>query len=318
MSNIKKYSLAFILALSLHFSIIGLFAFNFISEPTPTPKVQEKVPEIIEASLLDENVVAEKAKELKQAEEKKLNQQQQQKDQLAEQLKQEKLRIAQAKTKRLEAEKTAKIEADRLQKAARNEAKKLAAIKQAVVLEKQKQEAIKQQRIAEEQAQAAEKKRKQEVERVAEEQRKIAAEKKEVARKEAEKQQKIAEEKQRQEELARQKADAARQAEENRVRAENARIAEKATADAKVLIERKVTQNWNRPSAVSGKLACTIRVGLIPSGDVMSVVVVKGSGNQLFDDSAERAVFKASPLPVPKDPKVFSQFRSFTFVFSPN
>ncbi|MDT8425751.1 MAG: cell envelope integrity protein TolA [Methyloprofundus sp.] len=318
MSNTKKYGLAFILALSLHFSIMGLFAFNFISEPTSTPKIKAEVPEIIEASILDENVVAEKAKELQQAEENKQIQQQQQKDQFAEQLKQEKLRIEQAKTKRLEVEKTAKIEAQRLQEVANNEAKKLAAIKQAVVLEKQKQEAIKQKRIAEEQAQAAEKKRKLEAERVAEAQRKAEAEKQEVARKEAEKQQKIAEEKQRQEELARQKEAAAKQAEENRVRAENARIAEKATADAKVLIERKVTQNWNRPSTVSGKLACTIRVGLIPSGDVMSVVVVKSSGNQLFDDSAERAVFKASPLPVPKDPKVFSKFRSFTFVFSPN
>jgi colicin import membrane protein len=311
MSNINKYSLAFILALSLHFSIMGLFAFNFISEPTPTPQVQEKVPEIIVASILDENAVTEKAKELQQAEEKKLNHRQQQKDQFAKQLKQEKLRIEQAKTKRLKIERAAKLEAKRLQQVTKNEAKKLAAIKRAVVLEKQK-------RIAKERAQAVEKKRKQEIERVAEEQRKVAAEKKEAARKEAEKQQKIAQEKQRQEKLARQKEAAAKQAEANRVRAENARIAKKSTADAKILIERKVTQNWNRPSTVSGKLACTIRVGLIPSGDVMSVVVVKGSGNQLFDDSAERAVFKASPLPVPKDPKVFSKFRSFTFVFSPN
>jgi len=311
MSNLQKYAFAFILALSLHFSIIGLFAFNFISEPAPTPKVQKQVPEIIKASILDENVVAEKAKELQQAEEKKLNHRQQQKDQLAKQLKQEKLRIKQAKTKRLKIEKAAKAEAKRLQQVAKNEAKKLAAIKQAVVLEKQK-------RIAKEKAQAVEKKRKQEAERVAEEQRKVAAEKQEVARKKAEKQQKIAKEKQHQEELARQKKAAAKQAEVNRVRSENARIAKKATADAKVLIERKVTQNWNRPSKVSGKLACTIRVGLIPSGDVMSVVVVKGSGNQLFDDSAERAVFKASPLPVPKDPNAFSKFRSFTFVFSPN
>ncbi len=307
MSNLQKYAFAFILALSLHFSIVGLFAFNFISEPTPTPKAQDKLPEIIEASILDENVVAEKAKELQQAEEKKLNQRQKQKDQFAKQLKQEKLRIKQAKTKRLKAEKAAKVEAKRLQQAAKNEAKKLAAIKQAVVLEKQKQEAIKQKRITEEKAKAAKKKRKQEAERVAEAQRK-----------KVEKQKKIAKEKQRQEELIKKKFAAAKQAKENRIRAENARIAKKATADAKVLIERKVTQNWNRPSTVSGKLACTIRVGLIPSGDVMSVVVLKGSGNQLFDDSAERAVFKASPLPVPKDPKVFSKFRSFTFVFSPN
>jgi len=312
MSNINKYSLAFILALSLHFSIIGLFAFNFISEPTPTPQVQEKVPEIIEASILDENIVAEKAKELQQAEEKRLNQRQQQKDRFAKQLKQEKLRIEQAKTKRLKVEKAAKVEAKRLQQVAKNEAKKLAAIKQAVVLEKQK-------KIAKEKAQAVEKKRKQELERVAEEQRKVAAEKKEVARKEAEKQQKIAQEKQRQEKLVRQKEAAAKQAEESRVRAQNARIAKKAMADAKVLIKRKIMQNWNQPSAIPDGLSCTIRVNLIPStGDVMLVNVEKSSGNRLFDESAERAALKASTLPVPKDPKIAQQFRSFVLLFDPN
>jgi len=65
-------------------------------------------------------------------------------------------------------------------------------------------------------------------------------------------------------------------------------------------------------------LSCKVKVNLIPSGDVMSVSVVKSSGNALFDNSVERAVRKASPLPVPKDPSVFKQFRSFTFVFAPN
>jgi hypothetical protein len=49
----------------------------------------------------------------------------------------------------------------------------------------------------------------------------------------------------------------------------------------------------------------------------MSVVIVESSGNSLFDDSAERAVRKASPLPVPKDPGVFKQFRSFSLEFAP-
>ena len=64
-------------------------------------------------------------------------------------------------------------------------------------------------------------------------------------------------------------------------------------------------------------MKCKIKIGLIPSGDVMSAAVVESSGNSLFDDSAVRAVYKASPLPVPKDPNVFKQFRNFTFVFAP-
>ncbi|SMG67316.1 protein containing TonB, C-terminal domains [methanotrophic bacterial endosymbiont of Bathymodiolus sp.] len=50
----------------------------------------------------------------------------------------------------------------------------------------------------------------------------------------------------------------------------------------------------------------------------MSVVIIESSGNSLFDDSAERAVRKASPLPVPKDPGVFKQFRSFSLEFAPD
>jgi len=305
MSILQKYAFAFILALSLHFIIIGLFAFNFTSEPVPMLKAQDKdkVPEIIEASILDENAVVEKAKELQQTEEKKLKQRQQQKALFAKQLKQEKLRIKQVKAKRLKAEKTAEIEAQRLQNIAKNQAKKLAAIKQALVLEKQKQEAIKQKRIAREQAQAAEKKRKEEAERMAEQQRKAAAKKKEIARKETEKQKKMM---------------AAKRAEENRVRAENAKIAKKAIADAEVLIKQKVMQNWNQPNTVPDGLSCKIRVKLIPaSGDVMAVKVEKSSGNRLFDESAERAVLKAATLPVPKDPKIAQQFRSFTLLFDP-
>ena len=138
------------------------------------------------------------------------------------------------------------------------------------------------------------------------------------ARKEAAKQKKIAAEKQQKVLAEKLRAEAAMQLEQNRKRTENARIAKKASADARALIKRKVTQNWDRPSSVSGHLKCKIRIGLIPSGDVMSVVVVESSGNPLFDDSAERAVRKASPLPVPKDPNVFKDFRSFNLEFAPD
>jgi colicin import membrane protein len=50
----------------------------------------------------------------------------------------------------------------------------------------------------------------------------------------------------------------------------------------------------------------------------MDADVVRSSGNGVFDRSAENAVRKASPLPVPKDRKLFRRnFRSFTFEFKP-
>jgi len=47
-------------------------------------------------------------------------------------------------------------------------------------------------------------------------------------------------------------------------------------------------------------------------------VVIGSSGDPIFDRSAENAVRKASPLPVPQDRNLFNQeFRVFTFVFKP-
>jgi colicin import membrane protein len=50
----------------------------------------------------------------------------------------------------------------------------------------------------------------------------------------------------------------------------------------------------------------------------MEAVVVSSSGDPIFDRSAENAVSKASPLPVPQDKSLFNdEFRVFTFVFKP-
>jgi colicin import membrane protein len=65
-------------------------------------------------------------------------------------------------------------------------------------------------------------------------------------------------------------------------------------------------------------LKCTIQVKLLSSGEVMDAVVVSSSGDPVFDRSAENAVRKASPLPVPQDKELFNkQFRVFSFVFKP-
>jgi colicin import membrane protein len=50
---------------------------------------------------------------------------------------------------------------------------------------------------------------------------------------------------------------------------------------------------------------------------VMDAEVISSSGDEDFDRSAESAVNKASPLPVPKDKELFARkFRSFQFLFN--
>lgn len=298
-----KYFVSFLLALGLHLGIIALFIINATSDTPVLSVKKQEAPVIIDAMILDESVVTAKANELKQQQDKKQRQQQKQQDDYAKKLAQEKQHLKQLEDKRQQEENEAK----KRQKTAQQEQKKLQAIKHKLALEKKKQQEIAKKR------QADEKKRKAEAKRAAEEKRK-----KEAARKQAEKQKKIAAEKKKKAQQEQLRAEAAREKEQNRIRAENARISQKASADATALIKHKVTQNWNRPGSVTGRLKCKLRIGLIPSGDVMSVALIESSGNSLFDESAERAVRKASPLPVPKDPSVFKNFRSFILEFAPD
>lgn len=64
-------------------------------------------------------------------------------------------------------------------------------------------------------------------------------------------------------------------------------------------------------------MSCLLRIRLLPGGSVVGVAVIEGSGSLAFDDSAVRAVHKASPLPVPQEPELWNQFRDFTVRFKP-
>lgn len=84
------------------------------------------------------------------------------------------------------------------------------------------------------------------------------------------------------------------------------------------LISQRVESRWNRPLAARAGMVATLRISILPGGEVANVVVSGSSGNPAFDASAIEAVRRASPLPVPDDLTVFSQnFRNFTLKFRP-
>ena len=112
-------------------------------------------------------------------------------------------------------------------------------------------------------------------------------------------------------------ADAAAQAkvEAQKVKAATQRVE---AEQAKLAIKQKVNRIWIRPVSTTAGLKCTIRVRLLSDGTVMDAEVISSSGDEDFDRSAENAVNKASPLPVPKDKELFArEFRSFQFLFNP-
>lgn len=179
---------------------------------------------------------------------------------------------------------------------------------QAIEDEKRQQEAAQKQR----QAELA---RKREAERERQEaERKKQLEAEQMHQAELRREQELAE-RQKQAEQALQ----AQLAAEEEQRQEAARAA-RAMAEAekyKVLIRQKVSRNWSRPPSSAGGLQCVVRVRLVPGGEVLQATVVRSSGDAPFDRSVENAVYKASPLPLPEDPELFSYFREIEFVFSP-
>lgn len=78
-------------------------------------------------------------------------------------------------------------------------------------------------------------------------------------------------------------------------------------------IREAIRSQWLRPPGLSDELVCRVQVELLPNGQVISVQITDGSGVIAFDDSVEKAIVKADPLPTPTDPKAFVRVLNLTF-----
>ena len=230
--------------------------------------------------------------------------------------------------KKLEDEKKAKEELEKL-KLKQEEEKKLEQLE----VERKKKEKQEQ----EEQKKREEKKKKEEtLKKEQAEKKKLEAEKK----KKAEEKKKADEKKKKEEALKKEQAEKKKKAEQEKKRKEaeerkkaedalkkqlEAEQAARVQADAanamSALVDRiaaAVENNWRRPLNSRSGLKATIRVKVSRNGDVLSANVVKSSGDSFFDQSAELAVKKASPLPFPADPKYYEHINEFDLLFNPD
>lgn len=298
MTIFQKFAVSFGLALALHLIILVMFGMSFSDEPDVIR--QKPLPEIIQASMLDDAKIVAEAERLKTHQlNKQLTQKKQQQALENERIKEQKL-LQTAKKKRRQEEKQAKELEKKRKVLALKEKQKLEKIKKNKALEAAKLAKIKIQEEAEEkrlddQRKAEDKKRKLE---------------------------KQAKQKKQQELLAKQKAEKAEKAayRVEQIAANKAKAAqdEQATITFSQAIQHKVNTRWIKPISSGKGLHSTIRVKLLPSGDVMDVSIIRSSGDSVFDRSAENAVRKASPLPVPKDRALFAKkFRTFIFEFKP-
>ncbi len=181
-------------------------------------------------------------------------------------------------------------------------------------LEREKEEA----NIAKQKAKREAAARQAEIERQIAQQRQVEIERQIIQQRQAEIERQIAQ--QRQAEIERQiaqqrqaahEAEIKRQLEKKRQAIQDQRIEYTAA-----IIRQQVQEQWSRPSNISLDLTCRISVNLTYEGDVISARVITSSGRITFDNSAIQAVYKASPLSIPKD--LYEHFKLFTFTFIPN
>ena len=83
-------------------------------------------------------------------------------------------------------------------------------------------------------------------------------------------------------------------------------------------IKAAIENNWRRPGTSQRGLKATIQLKVSRNGDVLKAKVISSSGDSFFDQSAEIAVQKASPLPIPTNPKYYEYLNEFNIEFNPD
>ena len=143
--------------------------------------------------------------------------------------------------------------------------------------------------------------------------------KEETSKKEVEKKRKADAEKKRKKEVEKKrKADAEKKRKAEKAREQEKQDAYSALGSLVGAIKGKIEGNWSNRLACSGQ-EVTISVKVNISGEVTAVQVVGDSGDDACRRSAENAVYKASPLPFPDNPRFFKWLdQEFQIIFKPD
>lgn len=86
------------------------------------------------------------------------------------------------------------------------------------------------------------------------------------------------------------------------------------------VIRQRIEESWSRPPSARIGMQATLEINMVPTGQVVNVRVIKGSGDIAFDRSAEQAVKRVDRFSeiqgMPND--VFERhFRVFRLLFQP-
>lgn len=104
-------------------------------------------------------------------------------------------------------------------------------------------------------------------------------------------------------------------AEEAELRGAQQRLRDKSSRHARLVnefqdrIRGKILSHVRLPPTLVGNPEVAFRVRLLPNGEVIDVTPLRGSGQPAYDREMERAILKASPLPLPNEREVAATFR---------
>jgi colicin import membrane protein len=79
--------------------------------------------------------------------------------------------------------------------------------------------------------------------------------------------------------------------------------------DFKHRIQGKIQSYVRLPQKLAGNPEAVFQVSLLPNGEVSRVTLIKSSGQPAYDSEVERAIIKASPLPLPSEKEAAAVFR---------
>ncbi len=89
-----------------------------------------------------------------------------------------------------------------------------------------------------------------------------------------------------------------------------ASVRARAVADYISRIQQKIRGELHLPVNLQGNPEAVYRVDMLPNGEVIHVTQARSSRQPAYDQEVERAIWKASPLPLPPDRDLAAEFRT--------
>ena len=78
-----------------------------------------------------------------------------------------------------------------------------------------------------------------------------------------------------------------------------------------------IQRNWGLPPGTDINLRAYVKIQITTTGEVVSAIIRSSSGDKKFDASVVQALYRASPVHLPRNPSVFEPNITLCFAENP-